>query len=65
MIEDFLGSLCRSFKITSTVISCYEPRAEKEEEVVEAAADESDEQKDSSEDKKGTEASSDDKAESN
>jgi len=49
----------------SPVISCYEPRAEKEEEVVEAAADESSEQKESSEDKKDAEASSDDKAESN
>ena len=49
----------------SPVISCYEPRAEKEEEVVEAAADESSEQKESSEDKKDAEASYDDKAESN
>ena len=49
----------------SPVISCYEPRAEKEEEVVEAAAEETDEQKDSSEDKKGEEASAGDKAESN
>ena len=48
----------------SPVISCYEPRAEKEE-VVEAAADDSSEQKESSEDKKDAEASSDDKTESN
>ena len=47
----------------SPVISCYEPRAEKEE-VVEAAADDSGEQKDTSEDQKDAEASSEDKADS-
>ena len=47
----------------SPVISCYEPREEKEE-VIEAAADDSSEQEVASEDKKDAEASSEDKAES-